>query len=59
MNNKEFLKEYLNGYSPVAQETEGQKYVDKFKKLTYNLIPQHIVYSKIDGTKTEHGINIK
>ena len=24
MNNKEFLKEYLNGYSPVAQETEGQ-----------------------------------
>lgn len=38
---------------------KGQKYVDKFKKLTYILIPQHIVYSKIDGNKTEHGINIK
>lgn len=34
MKSKQFLKKYLNGYSPVAQETEGQKiwmdYVSEF-----------------------------
>jgi putative aminopeptidase FrvX len=31
---KEFLREYLNGYSPVAQETEGQKiWIDYVKDL--------------------------
>jgi hypothetical protein len=30
---KEFLSEYLNAYSPVAQETEGQNvWIDDVKK---------------------------
>ena len=35
MQNKEFLKNYLNAYSPVAQETEGQRvWIDYVKDFT-------------------------
>lgn len=46
MESKQFLKEYLNAYSPVSQEIEGQKiwinyirpYVDKIEQDSYGTV---------------------
>ena len=34
------------------QKGMGKNYVNKFKDKEFNLTPSHIVYSEIDGTKT-------
>jgi putative aminopeptidase FrvX len=49
MDNKTFLKEYLNGFSPVAQETEGQK-------IWINYVKNFVPTVKIDAYGTAYAI---
>ena len=47
--NKQFLKEYLNAYSPVAQETEGQN-------VWINYVKEFADEVKIDSYGTAYAI---
>ena len=37
----------------------GKKYVEKFKDLSYELVPTHCVYSKPDGSTSKLAVNTK
>jgi len=49
MDSKEFLYEYLNAYSPVAQETEGQQ-------VWYNYLSDYVDDMFIDTYGTAYGV---
>ena len=61
-DNKKFLKNYLNAYAPVAQETEGQQiwtdYVEPFSDEIYKDAYGTVVATKLTTSNNHSALNV-